>query len=207
MNSTVVKQASIVILAAGTSSRTSGNKMLYKLKGKSTTMIETVVNTLLNVDIGPVIVVTGHDDNLIKKALVKYASQIIFIHNDNYNIGMSESVKIGIKKASEDFREMPVMIIPGDCPLITETDVRDVLMVYHTKKSLITVASYQGKKGHPILFDNSLFDDLLAIEEKTYGLKSVTSRNHNEIVETGNPGVLKDFDFDEDFINHDKFTL
>ncbi|MHA1448945.1 MAG: nucleotidyltransferase family protein [Candidatus Hodarchaeales archaeon] len=198
------KQASIIILAAGTSSRTTGNKMLYKLKGNSLTIIETVVKTALNSESGPVIVVTGHEGDLIENALTEFADRIILIHNENYRIGMSESVKTGIKKAKEEFSDIPVMIIPGDCPLVTETDIKSVLQVYHQKGMMITVASYQGRRGHPILFDSSLFDELLAIEEKSHGLKSITSKFHNELVETGNPGVLKDFDTDDDFISIDK---
>ena len=45
--------------------------------------------------------------------------------------------------------------------------------------SLITIPTYQGKGGHPIIVSRSLYSELIAIDEKTQGMRAVTERHRN----------------------------
>jgi molybdenum cofactor cytidylyltransferase len=60
--------------------------------------------------------------------------------------------------------------------------------------ALITIPTYQGKGGHPIILEASLIDELLSIQEETLGLKAVTQRHQDRMqrVEVEDPEVLRD---------------
>jgi len=72
---------SAIILAAGESRRMqSKNKLL--LPFGHDTLIEQIVDTVLNSDVGEVVVVLGHEADSVKNVLVNRSVKIIY--NDNY---------------------------------------------------------------------------------------------------------------------------
>ncbi|MFW9996560.1 MAG: NTP transferase domain-containing protein [Candidatus Odinarchaeota archaeon] len=198
------KRASIVLLAAGMSRRASGNKLLYPISKGSVTAIEKAITTALESNVGPIIVVLGYEADKLALLLEKYLLAITITVNNQYTGGMSESVRTGVQKAFELHPANPVMVIPADCILITAEDIRKVAMAHSASINKIAVASYKGRNGHPIIFNQELIPELLAINEETYGLRAVINRHEVFQVETGNPGVLKDFDTDEDFQDYRK---
>jgi molybdenum cofactor cytidylyltransferase len=97
-------------------------------------------------------------------------------------------------------RAEAVLILPGDVAFINSQSIDLVIDAYRKTKSSIVVAAHRGIPGHPILFDKSLFKDILRIDEETKGLKAVVKRHPDLIlkVETGSDKVLIDIDTEED---------
>jgi molybdenum cofactor cytidylyltransferase len=186
------------------SRRTSGNKLLYTFKNEEVTIIEHVISITLESDVGPVITVLGHEVDKITRVLERFLPTITIVINEDYIKGMSNSVKTGVQKAFEMSPDCPVMIIPADCALVTAADIRKVAKAHLMGDRKITVASYKGRTGHPVVFNNDLFPELLTINEETYGLKAVIKRHLMTQVDTGNPGILTDFDTDKNFNEFDQ---
>lgn len=185
----------IVILAAGSSTRFGRNKLLEKI-GNST-MIENVVKSAISSKADEVIVVLGHEAEKIKKALKNFKCKFVF--NKDYKKGQSFSVKAGVKSVMS-YAEA-VMILPGDVALITPNSINMVIEEYKRSRGLIVVASHKGRPGHPILFDCSLFNEILRIDEETMGLRAIVNRYKESIikVEVNSDEVLIDIDTQEDF--------
>ena len=186
---------SLIILAAGMSTRFGGNKLLKKIN--DSTMIENVVKSAVSSEADEVVVVLGYEAEKIKEVLKKFSCK--FVYNPDYKSGQSSSVKVGVKFVM-NYADA-VMILPGDIALITPRSINLVIDEYKRSKSPIVVASYQGRAGHPILFDRSLFNELMEINEETMGLKAVINRHKDVVkkVDVGSDEVLIDIDTEEDF--------
>ena len=174
-----------------------GSKLLKRIDGE--TLIERVVSTVQGSSVDRVIVVTGHDAQRMADALKGLECEIVF--NRRYAEGMSSSIKAGVS-AVRNWAEA-VLILPADVALVTSRTIDVVLRKYRRGATRIVVASHEGRGGHPILFSRELFEEIMAIDEETQGLRAVVSRHRGEVVrvEAGSD-VLVDIDTKEDFYTH-----
>ena len=186
---------SIIVLAAGLSTRFGRNKLLEPIG--SSTMIEHVVSERLKSKASQVIVVCGHDANKIKRQLKDYKCEFIF--NEDFTKGQSFSVRKGLTKVKKPADA--VIVLPGDVALVDHTMIDAVIDEYATCYSPIVTAGYHGSSGHPILFDRNLLGELQNINEETRGLKSVVARHRSQLrlVETSLAALL-DVDKQEDLL-------
>ncbi len=191
-------RVSLVVLAAGESKRfEAGNKLLFRVGGKS--LIRRVVETALASLASEVIVVTGHQAELVEGEISDIRDERLrIVRNPAYSEGMSSSVRVGVASASEEAEA--VAVLPADVAFISPRAIDEVIMAYARRRPRIAVASHAGRSGHPILFDRSLIPEILQIDEDTMGLKAVVRRHRGEIlrVPVGEREVLFDVDSLED---------
>ena len=188
----------VVVLAAGKSTRFPGNKLLAPVRGEA--MIRRVVREALESRADVVIVVLGHDAERVRGALEDLdGGKLRLVFNQDYEAGMSSSIKAGVAAVKEEARA--VLILPGDYALITRGAVDAVIEKYLEGAGRLLVASFQGRRGHPLLIDRDLFDEVLQISEEEQGLRKVVRAHEGElvVVEAGGPGVLVDVDTPEDY--------
>ena len=185
---------SLVVLAAGKSERFGKNKMLVNVLGEP--LIRRVVKNALSSQVNEVIVVLGYMASEIEKVLRDLPCKIVL--NENFEEGMSSSVKIGLSKVSREAEA--VLFLPGDYPLVTAEDINKVISKFKETRAEIVIASYKGKPGHPILFSRKLFGEIKEIREEEQGLKAVVRKHREDVAlaETNSPGVLIDVDTEED---------
>jgi len=186
---------SLVVLAAGKSTRMKENKLLVNVDGE--TVIERVVKTAIRSKVDEVVVVLGYEAEKIRDRIPALKCKIAV--NDRYEKGQSESVKVGLSAISRDAEAL--MIQPADVALIDAQSVNRVIDQYRRSKRRIVIASHQNESGHPILLDRSLFPEVSNIDEDSLGLKAVISRHRTEIdyVDVGTENVLIDIDTQDDF--------
>jgi molybdenum cofactor cytidylyltransferase len=189
---------SLIVLAAGKSSRMRENKLLLKLDGE--TLIEHVVNVAKKSRVDEVIVVLGYEATKIKELLAKIDCK--FAVNENYMKGQSESVKVGLSAISDNAEA--VMILPADVALVDWESINKVVEEYLRSRSRIVIASHNHQSGHPILMDRTIIPEVSRIDEETRGLKAVINRHRAEVnyVEIGTEAVLIDIDTREEFDKH-----
>ena len=182
----------LIILAAGESTRFGENKLTYMLNGAP--IIRRVVMESRLPDVR-VIVVVGHEQEKIRGALK--GIDVDFVYNKDYKKGMSQSVIAGVRASNST---KGILILPGDMAFIKSKIIEQVISSHKNTGSKIVIPTYNGRGGHPILFDVSLKDELLHIKEETRGLKEIINRHENEIykVELGTPIVVHDVDVKED---------
>lgn len=192
---------SIVVLAAGLSTRFGRNKLFEPLGG--TTLIERVVSESLLSRATQVIVVGGHEFERLRLRLQGYGCETVY--NDEYKAGQSSSVKRGMSKVSGSADA--AMVLPGDMALTERSVIDAVIDRYSRDRTPIVSAGYSGRPGHPILFDRSLFAELAEIDEQGRGLKAVVARHSGEtaVVETS-PAALFDLDTPGDLARLDALS-
>jgi len=186
-----------IVPAAGVSSRFPWNKLLYgSEKPLITQTLDNILNSAL---VSRIIVVTGYRSNEIEEAIRRYidTGKIRITHNPNYNAGMSSSIKRGLETLRSELGLLRgIMVNPADVAWIHPGIYDYVSIKFLESGKKIAVATYQGRRGHPIIFSPSIFNELEAISEETRGLKSVVNKYWYDtiLVETGYPGVLLDLD-------------
>jgi molybdenum cofactor cytidylyltransferase len=186
---------SIIVLAAGLSTRFGRNKLLEPIG--SSTMIQHVVGESLESKAKQVVVVVGNDAAKVRKALKDYRCEIVY--NEDFEKGQSYSVRKGLSRVRKGADA--VIVLPGDIALVNHEMIDAVIDEYSTCYAPIVTAGYHGSSGHPILFDRNLFEEMRGIDEATRGLKSVVSkyRGRVRLVETSEASLL-DIDRQDDLV-------
>jgi len=182
-----------IILAAGESTRFGENKLLYKIDGRS--IIKRVIDEC-SLEKFVTVVVVGHEREMIEEEL--RGENVIFAINPDYKAGgMSSSIKIGVSSINPS---RAYLITPGDMPYLQRWICEKIIDVYQKSRAKIVIPSFEGKGGHPILFDSSLREELLAVNEETKGLKGILNRHADEILkfEIGTSRILIDIDYKDD---------
>jgi molybdenum cofactor cytidylyltransferase len=190
-----LKPIYLVVLAAGLSIRFGRNKLVEKVDGEA--MVVHVIRAGQAAGLTHTVVVTGHERKRVLQALDLLRFEEVY--NPNYQQGMSTSIKAGVAYLKDKARA--IVISPGDMAFITPRLYHVVLDEYSRSRNDIVVASYKGRSGHPILFDQTTFGDLLRISEQKSGMKEVVQKYENTTtyVETCTPRALLDVDYEGDF--------
>ena len=185
-----------ILLAAGQSKRLKNeNKLIKKFKGKH--LINHVLKSLLKSKINKIIIVLGFQNKHLKKIIIKN-KKIIYVINKKFKLGISTSIKSGIKKISK--KDEGFLIAQADMPFVKSSDINRIYNSIKRKKSLVHVLSYKNKIGNPIGFDISLLKKFKKIKGDV-GAKFMVKklkRNTNFIKVSSNK-IFKDFDLKKDF--------
>ena len=178
-----------IVLAAGFSSRMKKFKMEMLLDGK--TLIERSVESLDKV-CSRIIVVAGYKIERINEILKSY-EKVELVFNKEFEKGMFSSVKIGISQIKAE----KFFLLPGDIPFVNE----DVFKKLLSKKGDIIIPVFQSRKGHPVLIDSSLINEILN-EPEDSNLKLFIDKKGFTTVEVQDEAILFDIDTEEDYLNY-----
>jgi molybdenum cofactor cytidylyltransferase len=185
-----------IVLAAGESKRMKVPKMLLPFNGK--TMIEKVIENVIRSEVFRTLVVLGSYRDEILGSISHLP--INHCYNENYRKGMLSSVQCGFKNLPVNFDA--VLVFPGDQPFIEPDVINMIINTYRETGKGIIVPVYRKKRGHPLLIDCKYRDEINNLEENE-GLRSLSNMHQKDIfeVKTNSPGILKDFDTKEDYLN------
>ena len=183
---------SVVILAAGTSSRLGSDKLSLRIGNKS--ILEHTINRFFIDAIAEIIIVTGKFKPDLQKK--NTSPKIKYVNNPDYAAGMSSSVKRGLECISPS--SDAVFIMPADIPLFDVKTVLHMIDVFMPNK--IVIPTYHGKKGHPVLLDR-FFTKQCVNEQSEKILYDVIKKNEGavELLPVEDEGILFDIDTTEDY--------
>ena len=193
-----------IILAAGSSSRMGGGRHKLLLPLHDRPVLAHVLDAVLSSQARPVVLVLGHQPEQVRIAIATYItnSDLLLAENPDYLQGMSTSMRLGIQTLqvggytkTRDESINSALVLLGDQPLITAQHIDTLIATYRTTGKRIIAPTYEGKRGNPILFDATLFPELLEVTGDEGG-RSVLERHREEIatVEMGNPLANIDVD-------------
>jgi molybdenum cofactor cytidylyltransferase len=151
---------SVIVLAAGSSSRLGQSKQLVVVEGK--TLLERSTEAALNSGADNVVVVLGAQAVLHKKLLERLPVKIFI--NEDWNKGMGNSLKAGLKYLVSNFPTTEAVIITVcDQPFLTPKHLKKLIATYLASPTEIIASSYNHTKGVPALFSRSLFSQLFQL--------------------------------------------
>lgn len=177
-----------VLLAAGASRRMGFPKPLLKIGGE--TYLEHLAAMMLQ-SVDRLIVVLGAHSNRVLP-VVPADPRLIVVENPNYGRGQLSSLKVALAHAHDALAIMMHLI---DHPRVKAETFRAVLEHYEQTGKPIVIARYNGRRGHPVLFDHSLFGELLAAPEDE-GARVVVNADPHRIAycDVADEGILLDLD-------------
>jgi len=181
-----------VLLAAGESRRMGFPKPLLRI-GDETYLDRLAAAMLAAVD-RLIVVVGAHCDRVRPAAPVD--PRVTVAENREFTRGQLSSLKVAIASA-DDARAIMVHLI--DHPTVTAATFRSAVEHYQRRQRPIVIARYEGRRGHPVIFDRSLFAELLAAPEDQ-GARTVVNADPKRVhyFDVDDEGVVLDLDTPED---------
>jgi len=197
---------SAILLAAGKSSRMKGvNKLTKEIYG--TPMIKHSTKNILNSSVKELIIVLGHENEVIKN-IIGDNKKIKFVYNKDFENGISSSIKTGLNNISSQTEAFFICL--GDMPFINQSIYNKLIksrFSYNKKlnaknKKDIFIPEYDGLKGNPVLFSYLMKNQIMSIEDDN-GAKEIIDSNKGKIlnVKIDNKSIINDFDTEENFEN------
>jgi molybdenum cofactor cytidylyltransferase len=184
-----------IVLAAGASRRMGPetNKLLEEVGGVA--LVCWPVDALLAVGAAPVIVVTGHDEASVRRALGARNARVV--HHADWAEGMGGSIARGIRELRATAPESQgVLVCVGDLPALRTEHVKPLLQAFASApRDAICIPTHAGQRGHPVLFAAAHLAELGALVGEE-GARSLLERHREALIEVeiGSEAVLRDVD-------------
>ena len=143
-----------IVLAAGSSTRFGRNKLLLRIDGES--LARRAATAALDAGLRPVVVVLGHEADLIRAELSGLAVRNVF--NPDYGLGMDTSLRAGVAALPDDVVAAVVQL--ADMPRVTSAMLSRLVERFVDTGAPIVASDYQGVHAPPTLYSRALFPEL-----------------------------------------------
>ena len=182
-------RVSAILLGAGESKRMGVDKLSLPLGKK--TVLERSLDPLVRSKVKEVIVVLGGRTKGMRVCLEGLKVKVII--NPQCRKGMSTSIRQGLQAISPD--SQGILIALGDQPFVKRRTIDALIDAFFRKKGGIVVPSFNGRKGHPVVFDRKYEKDLMRLRGDAGG-RTILEKYSYDVVEarTKSEGVVKDLD-------------
>jgi len=185
---------SAILLTAGQSKRMGELKQLMPL-GRSTIVKQAVTNMLESL-VDEVIVVVGYKAEDVIKAISDKSIKVAI--NPDYDQGMSTSIIAGLNMVHSKIQA--VMIALGDQPLVNSQTINSLIEEFCNHDKGIAVPTYQGRRGHPVIFAIKYKEELLKLKGDVGG-RQIIKDHPDDILEVvvASESIVVDFDTTADY--------
>lgn len=163
-----------VILGAGSSVRMGRPKLLLELGGKP--LIRRAVEQAEASRADRVVVVVGPNRPEMERALAGTAARLV--DNPDHRTGMASSLRAGLKALGPGVEAVVTLL--GDQPFQGSEVIDNLIEAYRSTGQPIVVPLYAGRRGNPVLFDRSVFPELLR-QEGDQGGRAVIAADQSRI--------------------------
>ena len=161
------------------------------------TFLEHLADTLAG-EVELLLVVLGHHADQIERQ-VRLPSVAKVLHNPKYFLGQLSSLHVALRSLDTQQTDA-VIVCLVDHPAITKQVLISLRNKFLQSGATILIPTWRGRRGHPVLFSNRLFPELLKAP-LDQGARSVVRRHAKdiELVEVDEEGIVWDVDRPEDY--------
>jgi molybdenum cofactor cytidylyltransferase len=184
-----------ILLAAGTSSRMGSNKLLFELEGES--VLRRAAKRALAGGLSPLVVVLGHESDQTARELEGLPCE--WALNPLYEQGINSSLKSGIM-AVQGMKAQAAMVMLADMPFVTPEMIAAMIARYRTTEAPLVISDYDGVNAPPMVYDRSLFMELLMMTGEGCGRQVVKRHKAEAEVLPWPVAALADLDVPEDYV-------
>ncbi len=185
---------SLILLAAGESSRLGTPKQLLMYKG--TNLIQHTIDMTLTLGMDTFIVLGAYGEK-IQKQVNTYDAKIV--ENEEWNEGLASSIRKGLEGVlSSNPDTEAVILLLCDQPFLSAEILRQILEKYQETGLPIVHCHYGEASGPPTLFHRSIFPYLLELKGGQ-GAKKVVDMFPDQVAFIDFPQGSLDIDTPEDY--------
>ena len=174
-----------IILSGGASRRMGSPKALLSYQGRP--FLEHLLEVARHPKIGVRRVVLGADAEPIAKEVHLATDEIVI--NAQWEKGQLSSLQAALRTLPSQTEGAMLLLI--DHPLISATLVDELIESFYASRKPIVLPVYEGRRGHPVIFSSSLYEELMnaPLDE---GARSVVWAHAAEVqaVQTGEEGCV-----------------
>jgi molybdenum cofactor cytidylyltransferase len=188
----------IIILAAGSSSRMGQSKQLLPVD--NIPLLTRTVNIALQLQSSLTVVVLGAKNK--EHEAILHGTHVQTIVNHEWQNGMGSSLKTGVRHLLSLSPAIDAAIIlVCDQPAVTSVYLSSIVERYKANKNAIIASFYSDAPGVPVLFDKTIFPELLDMDD-ALGAKKIIQK-HIGLTELINfPEGSIDLDTPEEYQNY-----
>lgn len=185
-----------VLLAAGTSSRMgSQNKLLLEYRGS--TVIEATLGHLADSRVDDIVIVCGYQKARIERVLAgRLTTGEQLVYNRRYRFGRAESIKCAIRRIKG--RADAALFMVADKPDVSTALINRAISRYCKDRPAVLYVETPAGRGHPIIFSNAVFRDLLTLHGDCVG-DELVEKYENDAVRLRDQAVQVDIDDEGDY--------
>lgn len=186
-----------IVLAAGRSARMGSPKALLDFLGLP--FVVRILEALEALEVKTRVVVVGPDGPRIHAVLAGH--DCIIVENPEPETGPIASLR-GALRALQPVQPTAVLVWPVDLPHVRVTTIERILETHRRAKASIVVPALGNRRGHPIVWGSSLFQELLESPAATReGARAVLREHRREIVSVpvDDPAVIDEINTPEDY--------
>jgi molybdenum cofactor cytidylyltransferase len=165
-----------VILSGGSSSRMGSPKALLTYQGKA--FLDHLLEITIHPKIGVRRVVLGAHAEPIARAIELAGDEIVINHE--WEKGQLSSILAALRSLPAGTDGMLLFLI--DHPLISGNLVDGVIEDFYSSQAPIVLPTYQGRRGHPVLFSSRLYRELESAPTET-GARAVVWAHASDVRE------------------------
>ena len=181
-----------VVLAAGKSQRMGRNKLLLRIGGR--TVLDRVLSSVEASRVEAVYVVLGHRPEDLVSIVEAHSAEAVL--NPDYEEGMTSSFKTGLSRVSVD----AAFLCLGDQVVLDPVLMDRMIdaMEAHPE-ALIVSPVHEGRRGHPVLFRDTLFPEIMGLGSGDTMKDVVEGHGDRHMEVEGDVWCTLDMDTPEDY--------
>jgi molybdenum cofactor cytidylyltransferase len=173
------------------------NKLLAPVGGRP--MVRRVVDALVPAPLSPVLVLTGHEADAVRRACA--GASVTFVHNPAFGLGMSTSLRLGVERARAHPEVDGLLVALGDMPWVEARHILSLVAAFRDRGDLVA-PRFDGHRGHPVVFGRDFFPELATVEGDA-GARAIIQRRASDLtwVDMVDDAILRDVDTPDDLEN------
>ena len=188
-----------VVLAAGASERMGRSKALLDFRGLP--FVVRILEALEALDMKPRLVVLGPDAPRIRPSLATH--ECVIVEQPDLAAGEIGSLRAALASL-EPLRPSAILAWPVDLPHVRVATIERLLERHRLAPAPApaVVPSFAGRRGHPVLWDRTLFAELSESDAATrHGARAVLLAHESQLatVPVDDPAVIDDLNTPEDY--------
>jgi molybdenum cofactor cytidylyltransferase len=188
-------RVSIILLAAGSSSRMGQSKQLLEVNG--TSLLLHSVRVALDSGAKSVNVILGANE-LAHREIIRN-QPVSVISNHYWKSGMGSSIKAGLNHIVRKYSDTEaVIIMVCDQPAINSAHLRNLISSFKSTNSPIVASAYSGTVGVPALFSRAFFSNILMLKDEQ-GAKKIIEQFPEQRASIDFPDGSIDLDTGDDY--------
>jgi molybdenum cofactor cytidylyltransferase len=169
--------------------------------GEGRSFVVRIAAALNEAGLSDVVIVTGDDHDAIAAALVSggLATAPKVIRNPSPSRGQLSSLWTAMDEVCRP-DTAAILVTLVDVPMISPTTIRAVLDGWRRSRAPIVRPLVHGRRGHPVIFDRAVFDELRRASLEEGARAVVRAHTHDSLdVPVDDEGCIADVDTPADY--------